>query len=814
MKKLLLLFMLLLMNQVKSQEVPTALIDRVNSVKYIFEGKVLESNSYLSNNDQFIRTSHLVQITKILKGELECGTIEIITNGGGINDEELSISHSLELSPGSMGIFLCDNTNRPLSPIDFHSETNIEKLEGTFENQSFIHYWWDGHRINAADVWQNYDSLAQVYNVTEIITGLEFIECGEKLIEITPKTNFQHTEEEFPTYSQDAFDELINYANYKRENYTRTNTTRNNDEIFYDLSDIKITGTSQKYLEFDVTVKDNLGTKYLDQSAVRIEYDPAAFGNNVVANSNIIVTRGTLNADPNCYSPPIPSDANNNTILIPALETVYSQCKAPILQTAQSIMHIKMKIQTCNIPNDIALVDTVTFFDPSLIINYSAYAEFPADTFQTYYQELEHNKVDSVPACISFWPKKTAGGIGDTVTIKGNSFGINKGFILFPNADDGGTSNVTIEDDLISVWNDTLIKFAIPSAAHSYLNGPLELGIPAGTGQFTVISDSGSTILIDTLDVSFSVINHTVDYKPFVIAPWLSMSKKFTFRCDSLVSNYDSGKMKEVIEVALNDWKCLTGVDWELGSDIAYSDSIALEDTICTITFLDFPDSSNIAAWTHTRRARVNSPGTSYQIYEIDIEINSDYDWFSDTIITNSVPLGYQDFYSVILHELGHAHGLNHVIDKNAVMHYAQNPSSRLINLENDSSCDNGGNWVADYTNDSTNIHSSFFFERMEFDSITPCSSILAITEISTPETISIQLYPNPCDNIININSNDLNFDNLKYDIYDMSGKQVNGTKTLIGKSIDVSNLTKGFYVLRLQTRNNQLIMTSKFIKK
>jgi len=59
-----------------------------------------------------------------------------------------------------------------------------------------------------------------------------------------------------------------------------------------------------------------------------------------------------------------------------------------------------------------------------------------------------------------------------------------------------------------------------------------------------------------------------------------------------------------------------------------------------------------------------------------------------------------------------------------------------------------------------------------------------------------------------------LNFDNLKYDIYDMSGKKVNGTKTLIGTSIDVSSLTKGYYVLRLQTRNNQLIMNSKFIKK
>lgn len=67
MKRFLLLFSLfLLINQVKSQEIPTALIDRVNSVKYIFEGEVLDSKSYLTNDVKFIRTSNLVQITKIL----------------------------------------------------------------------------------------------------------------------------------------------------------------------------------------------------------------------------------------------------------------------------------------------------------------------------------------------------------------------------------------------------------------------------------------------------------------------------------------------------------------------------------------------------------------------------------------------------------------------------------------------------------------------------------------------------------------------------------------------------------------------------
>lgn len=519
-----------------------------------------------------------------------------------------------------------------------------------------------------------------------------------------------------------------------------------------------------------------------------------------------------MNADPNCYSPPIPSDANSNTILIPALETVYSQCKAPILQTAQSIMHVKMKIQTCNIPNDIALVDTVTFFDPSLIINYSAYAEFPADTFQTYYQELQHNKVDSVPACISFWPKKMAGGIGDTLTIKGNSFGINKGFILFPNANVGGTSDVTIEDDLISVWNDTLIKFAIPSAAHSYVNGPIELGQPAGSGRFTVISDLGATILIDTLEVLFSVMNDKYDYRPYVVAPWVSMDKKFVFRCDTSVANYDNGRMKMTINKALNDWKCLTGIDWELGSDIAFMDSTALKDTICTITFYDFPDSSNVLAQTSVYRSKASSSiNSSYQIYETDIEINSDKLWFSDTIITNPLPAGYNDLYAVILHELGHAHGLNHVIDLNAVMNYSVNPSVRIIELSNDVSCDQGGNWMANYTNDLSNPMLLNHLERMEFDSINPCSSILKLIELVESENISITVYPNPCSQYLNVNISNSDNMELTLSIYDLTGSlvyQKNNTQT-----VNVTNLSKGTYILRVHNREGLFKGAAKFIK-
>ena len=343
MKKLSVLSVLILtLNFVFGQEIPISIVDRLNSVNFIFEGTVIHSEAYYNSNGTYIYTSNTVEISRILKGGIECGTIEIITYGGQVGGESIEVSHTLQLIEGSMGIFLCDETDSPLSIVDFYPETNVEKLEATFENQSFIRYWWDGQGINAADLWLNYDSLAAIYNATEAITGLSYIECTSNpnsFFGNNPKNQklIDEKEEIFPTYTKAAFDSLIDYAEYKRANFTRVSTSRSPDKIFFNLENLIISGGSQKYLEFDVTVKDNLGTKYLDQSAIRLEYDPVTFGTNIVANSNILVTRGSLNSDTACYSDPVPADQNSNTILIPALEKMASICKAPILTTAQTI---------------------------------------------------------------------------------------------------------------------------------------------------------------------------------------------------------------------------------------------------------------------------------------------------------------------------------------------------------------------------------------------------------------------------------------------------------------------------------------------
>ena len=828
MKKLSVLSVLILtLNFVFGQEIPLPIQDRANAVNFIFEGTVINSEAYYAYDGAYIHTSNTVEITRILKGDIQCGTIEIITNGGLVGDVNQEGSHSLQLIEGSTGIFLCTETDAPTSIVDFYPETNLEKLEATFENQSFIRYWWDGQGINASDIWMNYDSLAALYNATEIITGLTYIDCNASSNLIynglpTQSNILEEKEEIFPTYTKSAFDSLIDYAEYKRVNFTRKSTSRSPDKIFFNLKNLIISGITQKYLEFDVTVKDNIGTKYLDQSAIRLEYDPTIFGTYIVNNTNILVTRGTLNSNSNCYSDPIPSDENSNTILIPALESVGSTCKAPILTTAQTIMHVKMKIQNCNIPNNITLQDTATFFGPSLVINYCAYAESPADSFQTYYTELEHIQTEPVPDCVptitSFAPHSVAGGIKDTLTIRGFQFEDNRGSgnLYFPNANNLGNPDVFLDTlDYIS-WSDTMIQIYVPSFDTAMVANMAEVNQPAGSGFFKLVTDDGSFDYSDTaLTIRYSVNNNQFKNNVY-IAPHAQFNGSIVFHCDTAVANYKNGAMKDIIRKALADWTCLTGIDWSLGSDTIYNDLITKFDSVCIIKFSKL-DSGTIAEGTQRSTQTPNGAATYDLAKEMDIDINSMYDYFCDSTSTN-VPPNQKDLYYAILHELGHAHGLNHVIDINGLMHPEYTPIPRKINLEFDYSCDEGGHWIITQSQLFPNsILNSQGASKILANPNPPCSHYVSVIEYEN-SFVEMITYPNPFHDNINISlKTDYGFKAF-IKVYDLSGKLIKSQNEVINQgenqiTLSIDGVSNGMYIINISSEDNKFSTFTKIIR-
>lgn len=85
------------------------------------------------------------------------------------------------------------------------------------------------------------------------------------------------------------------------------------------------------------------------------------------------------------------------------------------------------------------------------------------------------------------------------------------------------------------------------------------------------------------------------------------------------------------------------------------------------------------------------------------------------------------------------------------------------------------------------------------------------VLKVNDTKTNSLKIYPNPTSDFINIQ----NVENTKYtksEIFSMEGRLVYQTKEIINHQINVSNLPKGSYILRLY--NNGAVNQFKFIKK
>ncbi|MFA5417655.1 MAG: T9SS type A sorting domain-containing protein [Bacteroidales bacterium] len=92
-------------------------------------------------------------------------------------------------------------------------------------------------------------------------------------------------------------------------------------------------------------------------------------------------------------------------------------------------------------------------------------------------------------------------------------------------------------------------------------------------------------------------------------------------------------------------------------------------------------------------------------------------------------------------------------------------------------------------------------------------SNITSINENNSDQTF-LSVYPNPCNTQLTLDFNDLSKKVVQYDIYSVVGKKVNKGMLQLDNSntIDVGNLSDGFYIIQLTVENQKYIV--KFIKK
>ncbi|MER2998642.1 T9SS type A sorting domain-containing protein [Pontibacter populi] len=280
-------------------------------------------------------------------------------------------------------------------------------------------------------------------------------------------------------------------------------------------------------------------------------------------------------------------------------------------------------------------------------------------------QTQKQNSVLAPAAILDFNPKVASAGTETILTITGTGFGSTRGdgYVSFRNADDGGTSFTKSPNDVYLSWTDTQIRMYIPSAG--------EDGGTAGSGEIKVTTDAGSSFTTTRqIKITYAYSNlyeDSITYQPALI----DVDGEGGYTIHFAPNMQSRTNAREGFIRAMNSWICNTNVNWKIGAPTTIERSAA--DDQIVIMFKPQSDvGKDVLARTLSRYrgCQVVSTGEiNWWLSEFDMEINSNISWQYGPGPPSSTQF---DFETVMLHELGHAHQLGHVIlPQEAVMHYA-----------------------------------------------------------------------------------------------------------------------------------------------
>lgn len=290
----------------------------------------------------------------------------------------------------------------------------------------------------------------------------------------------------------------------------------------------------------------------------------------------------------------------------------------------------------------------------------------------------------------------------NVLTITGSGFGSGAGSaaVQFNDADNGGSSSVTVayNSDYMISWSNTSIRLKVPGNA--------------GAGFVRVIDNAGAAATSTTpLEVRFSILNYEFD--PAEGGPReisllnANTTGGYTIKYSSNTLNngidINTSPAKGSFQRALNTWVESAGANLAEGGS-ASTQVVDTDDDNNMVMFDNSktgmaPLASGVLATCFSGTALCNDrPETAFKP-GFDIVIRNE-GFSSGTVNFSTGPCPpytsvtpQVDLESVLLHELGHALSLGHVIDKEQgsgngninpakVMHYSVSYNLRRISLD------------------------------------------------------------------------------------------------------------------------------------
>ncbi|PJJ53162.1 matrixin family metalloprotease [Hymenobacter chitinivorans] len=269
------------------------------------------------------------------------------------------------------------------------------------------------------------------------------------------------------------------------------------------------------------------------------------------------------------------------------------------------------------------------------------------------------------PVVSTLSPTVVPAGVEGVLTISGSGFGATQGTgrVEFRNADDGGASLVQAQPSDYLSWTDTQIRVRVPSYSPT--------GSPAGSGPVRVTTGaslqatSGASVIVPYAATNVQVQGAATIVRPNHINQNGEGGYTFRFEPGFAANQPAAAAFSRALETG---WRCQTGINWTVG---------AVRTTTTTGTdgenSVGFDNGSELPAsvlgrTTSYYKGCIGSNGSiSFQVSEIDMQFDDGVAWqFGPALPTTQ----QFDFETVVLHELGHAQQLGHVITNTAVMYF------------------------------------------------------------------------------------------------------------------------------------------------
>lgn len=249
-------------------------------------------------------------------------------------------------------------------------------------------------------------------------------------------------------------------------------------------------------------------------------------------------------------------------------------------------------------------------------------------------------------------PLKIHAGHEEILTIEGFGFGtfFAPGRLKFRDANKAGVQYFDCPSQSVLSWTDNMVRVKVPAGA--------------GSGQVIIFNGINSGISSASLSIDWGLLN-TGNPETVFIPNAIKRNENggYEFRIQGRFKQ--STLYYEAFQRALTTWRCQTLVNFSVSNETDIAGTAN--------------DEYNIVSWDDKAQLDPGVIGLCYAYYssceqgkwyldEIDLLFREVLNWHAD----EEAPSNQEyDFETVVLHELGHAQQLSHVVNSDDLMYYS-----------------------------------------------------------------------------------------------------------------------------------------------